>query len=1096
MMRYRKSAALPIVSVAPDPLWYKTAIIYEVHVRSFADSNGDGIGDFVGLTGKLDYLQDLGITALWLLPFYPSPLRDGGYDIADYTEINPVYGTMEEFQQLLEEAHRRGLRVITELVLNHTSNEHAWFQRARTAPAGSPERDFYVWSDTADRYTETRIIFKDFETSNWSWDPLARAYYWHRFYSHQPDLNFDNPAVHEALLRVVDFWLDTGVDGMRLDAVPYLYEREGTTCENLPETHAFLRELRAHVDRKYEARMLLAEANQWPMDAAAYFGEGNECHMNFHFPLMPRMFMALQMEDSFPIIDILRQTPAIHETCQWATFLRNHDELTLEMVTDEERDYMYQVYTEDPNARINLGIRRRLAPLLGSRRKIELMTAMLFSLPGTPVLYYGDEIGMGDNVYLGDRDGVRTPMQWSADRNAGFSKVNPQRLYLPVILDPEYHYEAINVEAQESNPQSLLWWTKRLIALHREHPVFGFGDIQFLHVENPKVLAFVRSHQNERVLVVANLSRQPQYAELDLAAYAGTTPVEIVGRTRFPTITDRPYMLSFGPHTFLWFQLEPVASDVRTRATLRAAESWNRVADDRRALAQAIATYASERRWFRSKARVQRRARIVDLLDLPGVHSTSLLALVEIEYADADPESYLVPLGFLSGEPAVHLEQRSPDAVIANLEVTGREPTRGILYDTLVTGEAAQPFLALARSGGTLAGQHGRLVGHGSDALRDATVEEVAARVVELEQTNSTVPFGDKVILKVFRQLETGPNAELEIGRYLTEQAPLTRTAPLLGSVSYERAGEEPAAAAILHAMIPNQGSAWTLFAAELDTLFETVVGQDPPLLSTRHPLDLLGQDPPAVLLERAGHYLRYATLLGRRTAEVHAALAAGRGPAFAPEKYTVMYQQSLFQGTRKTLVRTFETLAKKVSTLPAEVQDDVRAVLLAQPKIEERLRAVQARPLDATRIRVHGDLHLGQVLFTGDDFVIIDFEGEPARPLRERRYKRVAARDVAGMLRSFSYAAESALRTGVTRTQDKERLRPWAAAWTAWVSTSYVAGYLEVGGSLVPADPAVHRLLLDFYTMDKCIYEIAYELNNRPDWLPIPVRGLLELVG
>src|SRR5262245_58434050 len=451
-----------------DPLWYRDAIIYELHVRAFHDSAGDGVGDFRGLAEKLDYRTDLGITALWLLPFYPSPLRDDGYDISDYTSVHPAYGTLADFKHLLREAHRRGLRVITELVLNHTSDQHPWFQEARRAPRGSPERDFYVWSDTADRYKEARVIFKDFESSNWSWDPVAGAYYWHRFYAHQPDLNWVNPAVRKAMRRVLDFWLEMGVDGLRLDAVPYLYEREGTSCENLPETHAALKALRRHVDERYGSRVLLSEANQWPEDAVAYFGEGDESHMAFHFPLMPRMFMAVRMEDRYPIVDILAQTPLVPAGSQWALFLRNHDELTLEMVTDEERDYMYRVYAHDPQARINLGIRRRLASLLGNdRKRIELMTGLLFSLPGTPVLYYGDEIGMGDNIFLGDRDGVRTPMQWSGDRNAGFSRANPQRLYLPVVIDPAFSYESLNVESQQENLNSLLSWTKRLIALRK-----------------------------------------------------------------------------------------------------------------------------------------------------------------------------------------------------------------------------------------------------------------------------------------------------------------------------------------------------------------------------------------------------------------------------------------------------------------------------------------------------------------------------------------------------------------------------------------------------------------------------------------------------
>ncbi|HSP55550.1 MAG TPA: maltose alpha-D-glucosyltransferase, partial [Dehalococcoidia bacterium] len=515
-----------------DPFWYRDAIIYETHVRAFSDSDGDGIGDFRGLTQKLDYLQDLGITAIWLLPFYPSPLKDDGYDIADYTNVHQNYGTLRDFMVFLREAHTRGIRVITELVLNHTSDQHPWFQRARRSAPDSRWRNFYVWSDTTEKYKSARIIFKDFESSNWAWDPIANSHYWHRVYSHQPDLNFDNPETKEALFNVLDFWLDAGVDGLRLDAVPYLYEREGTSCENLPETHGALKELRRHVDRGYPNRMLLAEANQWPEDAISYFGDGDECHMAFHFPVMPRLFMAVQMEDRFPIVDILNQTPPIPDGCQWGLFLRNHDELTLEMVTDEDRDYMYRVYAEERQARINLGIRRRLAPLLGNnRRRIELMNGLLFSLPGTPIIYYGDEIGMGDNIYLGDRNSVRTPMQWSGDRNAGFSRANPQSLFLPVTIDPEYHYETVNVEAQQNNPHSLLWWMKRLIALRKRYRAFSRGSIEFLFPDNRKVLTFIRRFEGETILVVANLSRFVQYVELDLSAFRGRRPVELFGHS-------------------------------------------------------------------------------------------------------------------------------------------------------------------------------------------------------------------------------------------------------------------------------------------------------------------------------------------------------------------------------------------------------------------------------------------------------------------------------------------------------------------------------------------------------------------------------------
>ncbi len=656
-----------------DPLWYKDAIIYETHVRAFCDSDADGIGDFPGLTQKLDYLQDLGITAIWLLPFYPSPLRDDGYDIADYTSVHPAYGTLSDFKTLLREAHRRGLRVITELVVNHTSDQHPWFQRARRSKPGSAARDFYVWSDTPQKYRDARIIFKDFEASNWTWDPVANAYFWHRFYSHQPDLNFESPQVRRHLFRALDFWLKLGVDGLRLDAIPYLHEREGTNCENLPETHAFLKSLRAHIDRHFSGRMLLAEANQWPEDAAAYFGDGDECHMAFHFPLMPRMFMAVRMEDRYPIVDILSQTPAIPATAQWALFLRNHDELTLEMVTDEERDYMYRVYAEDRQMRINVGIRRRLVPLLGNdRRKIELMMALLMSLPGTPVLYYGDEIGMGDNIYLGDRNGVRTPMQWSGDRNAGFSRAPAQRLFLPIVTDPEYHYEAINVEVEQNNPSSPLWWTKRVIALRKSHQAFGRGTMAFLQADNRKILAYVRAHAEETILVVANLSRFSQYVELDLAAHAGLVPVELFGRNEFPPIGSSLYPLTLGPHNVFWFALQnprglgAAVSGAPDKVELTCAGSWDEILrpGGRAGLEEALPDYLRRRRWFGGKARKIKSARILESVPVDG-EGLPHWTLVRVEYVDGDPETYLLPLSFASGPKADAIAREAPQAVVA-----------------------------------------------------------------------------------------------------------------------------------------------------------------------------------------------------------------------------------------------------------------------------------------------------------------------------------------------------------------------------------------------------------------------------------------------
>ncbi len=541
---------------ASDPLWFKDAIIYELHVKAFADGNADGIGDFQGLIQRLDYLQGLGITCIWILPFFPSPLRDDGYDIADYMNVHPSYGTMDDFKAFLTAAHDRDLQVMIELVINHTSDQHPWFQAARNAPPGSPEREYYVWSDTDHKYHDVRIIFTDTEKSNWTWDPVAKAYFWHRFFSHQPDLNFDNPVVLEEVLRVMRFWLDLGVDGLRLDAIPYLLERDGTTCENLPETHTIIKKMRAEMDAGYSNRIILAEANQWPSDVRPYFGDGDECHMAFHFPVMPRIYMALRQEDRLPIIDIMSQTPDIPEECQWGLFLRNHDELTLEMVTSDERDYMYLAYSADPRTRINLGIRRRLAPLMdNNRRRIELLNSLLFSLPGTPIIYYGDEIGMGDNVYLGDRSGVRTPMQWDSDRNAGFSRANPAMLYSPVIMDPVWGYQALNVDAEESDPSSLLNWMRNLIALRRLFRVFGRGTLRFLTPPNRKILAYLRSLDGEQVLCVTNLSRYAQPVDLDLSDLDGMTPVEMLGYVEFPAITREPYRLTLGPYGFFWLEL-------------------------------------------------------------------------------------------------------------------------------------------------------------------------------------------------------------------------------------------------------------------------------------------------------------------------------------------------------------------------------------------------------------------------------------------------------------------------------------------------------------------------------------------------------------
>ena len=1103
-----------------DALWYKDAIVYELHVKAYRDSDEDGVGDFRGLTEKLDYLQDLGVSALWLLPFCPSPFRDDGYDIADYTGVDPAYGTIRDFKAFLREAHRRGLRVITELVLNHTSDQHPWFQKARRARAGTAARGFYVWSETPDRYREARIIFQDFESSNWSWDGVANAYYWHRFYSHQPDLNYDNPAVHKAMSRVLDFWFGMGVDGLRLDAVPYLYEREGTNCENLEETYAFLRKLRAHVDSRFENRLFLAEANQWPEDAVAYFGEGDLCHMAYHFPLMPRLFMALRMEDRFPVIDILEQTPTIPETCQWALFLRNHDELTLEMVTDEERDYMYRVYAQNPRMRINLGIRRRLAPLLGNnRRRIELMNGLLFSLPGTPILYYGEEIGMGDNVYLCDRNGVRTPMQWSSDRNAGFSRANPQRLYLPIIVDPEYHYETVNVEAQQNNPGSMLWWTKRLISLRKRYKAFGRGDIRFLDPSNRKILAFVRTWGEESILVVANLSRFVQYVELDLADYAGMIPVELFGGTEFPAVGPQPYFLTQGPHSFYWFILRPQADiepqkDVGTaaeeRKLLRVAKRWDEVVgpDLRASLEALLPEYLPGCRWFGGKARAIKWVRIVETIPFPNRGAGTVLTLLQVDYKDDEPEMYALPLTYAAGEPAEVVWKEHPQAVVARLRIR-QAAEEGILYDALLAPEFAWTLLDTIGRRRPRKGRDGEVVPSASQTLKgigQGEEEEWRPRVLGLEQSNTSLVYGRRFILKMIRRLETGLNPDLEIGRFLTRHR-FPHIPHVAGALEYAAPRQEPITLAVLQHFVPNEGDAWTYTLDRLNQYFENCMARDhrheTAEIPRAHLLDLIEEEPPTTVAELIGPYLEMAHLLGRRSGELHVALGAEtEDPAFRAESFSKLYQRSLFQSMRNLSRQVFLLLRSRLPHLPATVRPLAERVLEQDKEIGGRLRGFAQQRIRGKRIRCHGDFHLGQVLHTGKDFVIIDFEGEPARPLGERRIKRSPLRDVAGMLRSFHYAAYAAIlareEQSQLRPEDAPFLEFWARLWNAWVSAAYLKSYLETAGTeagLLPSDAKDLRRLLEFHMLEKAVYELGYELNNRPAWVRIPLQGVAGIL-
>jgi len=1093
-----------------DPLWYKDAVIYQTHVKTFMDSNGDGIGDFSGLTEKLDYLKDLGITAVWLLPFYPSPLKDDGYDIANYTGVHPSYGTLRDFNRFMKEAHRLGLRVITELVINHTSDQHPWFQRARRAPKGSRERDFYVWSDSPEKYKKTRIIFKDFEPSNWTVDPVAGAYYWHRFYYHQPDLNFENPEVRKTVFRLMDFWLKRGVDGLRLDAVPYLFEREGTNCENLPETHQFLKELRAHIDKHFPNRMLLAEANQWPEDAVPYFGRGDECHMAFHFPIMPRMFMALRMEDRFPILDIMDQTPRIPESCQWAVFLRNHDELTLEMVTDRERDYMYQVYARDREMRINLGIRRRLAPLLGNdRRAIELMTSLLFSLPGTPVLYYGDEIGMGDNVFLGDRNGVRTPMQWSADRNAGFSRANPQRLHLPIIIDPEYHYEAVNVDTQENNPRSLLWWMKRTIRIRRQHKAFGRGSLSFLKPANPRVLAFVRQFEDETLLIVTNLSRFAQSVQLDLSEHAGRTPVELFGETSFPPITDGYYLMTLGPYAFYWFSLksrktEGTVDTDYTIPTLRVRGSWKSALEERLSnLEGFLPAYLRRRRWFGGKARRFDHVKITKSLPLTLNGNSNHLLFVEVEYVDGRRETYLLPLTFDTGEKAEAARAGNPSAIL--VEIRGTE--QGILYDALWDEDFTTGLLKAILTHRRIRGERWLLEGSTTNALMKEVPpldEMPAPRVSQAEQSNTSILFGDKLILKMFRRLEPGTNPDLEIGRFLTG-AGFPNIPGVVGALEYREPNREPSTIAVLHRFVENQGDAWEYTRDYLDRYYESAVAR---ARETQPPREIpdklwasLDREAPPEARELFGVYLTQAALLGRRTGELHLALASGvADSAFAPEPFTDFIRQSEYQSLRSLLAHVFRDARRKVEDAPEAFRPALERILSLESKIIDRFRRLREVQLSSMRIRIHGDYHLGQVLYTGKDFVILDFEGEPARSLSERRGKKSPLRDAAGMLRSLHYASYASMLEQEEGADplDLERMEPWRQLWYKWNSIYFLQEYFETckKAPFMTDNQEEMVLLMEAYLLEKAIYELGYELNNRPDWIRIPMEGILEIMN
>jgi maltose alpha-D-glucosyltransferase / alpha-amylase len=1074
--------------IAERPDWYKDAIIYELHLKAFHDANGDGVGDIPGLIEKLDYIQGLGITAIWLLPFFPSPQRDDGYDISDYRDIHHSYGSLSDFRQLVRETHKRGMRIVIELVINHTSDQHPWFQRARRAKPGSVVRNFYVWSDTDEKYKGTRIIFTDTEKSNWTWDPVAGAFYWHRFFSHQPDLNFDNPHVVRAVLNTMHFWLDLGVDGFRLDAIPYLCEREGTSSENLPETHAIIKQIRAELDTEYSGKLLLAEANQWPEDVKDYFGDGDECQMAFHFPLMPRIYMAIAQEDRHPITDIMRQTPEIPETCQWAVFLRNHDELTLEMVTDSERDYLWLTYAADRRARINLGIRRRLAPLmLNDRRKIELMNGLLLSMPGTPIIYYGDEIGMGDNIYLGDRDGVRTPMQWTPDRNAGFSRADPARLYLPPIMDAVYGFQALNVEAQSHSLSSLLNWMKRLISVRQSLKVFGRGTLTFLYPSNRAVIAYLRQFEDTTVLCVMNLSRSAQAVELELAACAGRVPIEMLGRMPFPVIGDGSYSITLQAYGFFWFELTKPSEDMRPATQIvpelvtlvqigslaTTVEGRNRGILER----EVFPAYLRGRRWFAQKDERRIEVAVVTTLcfSLGGRERCWIVA----EAQGKGKVAYSLPLvgEYDAASPP------PPQAILAKLRRQYRE---GFLLDALfgeefvrAVVEAIQQNAVLEASGGTLSFRPTAAF------LKAAVPEKPVIRIGGAEQSNSSALIEEWLIVKFYRKVAAGTHPEIEMGDFLTSEAHFPNAPALFGSIQLVDGDGRETALGVAHAWVRNQGDGWTNTLAYLDRF-----------LQDRRVADTDQQPAPT---EAHAAYLVRIEQLARRTAEFHRALYVESGdPAFQAERIPATEignwgeaVVSLVEGALAALGSARNRLSPDDTVLLDE--------LIADPAGRaEQIRRLTKIDEDILVSRYHGDYHLGQTLVVQNDVFLVDFEGPPQLSLEERRRKHSIIRDVACMLRSFDYAAWAALDNATANTPDRgNELRDAIVQWRNQVSRHFIEAYVTAIGDcpLWPRNEETARQLLSLFLIEKAALEVEYEIGNRPSWARVPLAGLRSLL-
>jgi maltose alpha-D-glucosyltransferase / alpha-amylase len=1089
-----------------DPLWFKDAIIYELHVRAFFDGNNDGIGDFQGLIQKLDYLEDLGINTIWLLPFYPSPLKDDGYDVSDYYDIHPDCGTLSDFKQFLKEAHRRNIRVIAELILNHTSDQHPWFKKAKKSKAGTRAREFYVWSDSADKYKDARVIFTDEENTNWTYDAEAKAYYWHRFYRHQPELNYENAEVQLEMIKVVDFWLKLGVDGFRLPSVTFLFEEEGTNCENLPQTHAFLKRLRAHVDKHYKNRILIAEANLWPEDAATYFGNGEECHMNFHYPLMPRLFLALRTEDSYPIVDIMDQTPATPINSQWALFLRNHDELGLEMVTEEEKDYLFKAYANEANTKFNIGIRRRLAPLLNNdRRKIELLYTILFSLPGSPVIYYGDEIGMGDNVYLGDRFGVRTPMQWNTNQNAGFSGANPQKLYLPIITDPVYRHESVNVETQEGNPSSLLWWMKHLISMRKRLNIFGRGDIKFIESSNAKVLAFARFFENQRIIVIANLSQFSQLATLNLTEYKDADMTEVFSQNRFMNVEDGNYNITIGPYGYFWFEVDDAEKKEKAQAggelgLVKTDISWERLFDNYNEVRlferKMLPPFMKKCRWFGGKAKVISKIGIHKTISLKVDGDTHFLTIIEVHYVQRLPELYFLPLTFVHADSILERVEYTVQSVVCRAEIQGKA---GFIMDSSYD-KLFRDFLFNGMSKELrLKDDENGVLHFNTGVFAKLDARKIDSKILKADQSNTAIIYNDKYFFKFYRKIEKEINPDLEIVRFLTEHTTFQNCPKYAGSIEYHDAEGKIIVFGLLQEKVDNQGDSWGMAVDSVGRYYERILangkGIKLPKLINKPAIKF--EEAPDLIQEFIGRgfYERVARL-GQRTAEMHLALASdSNNPAFSPEQFTANYQRSLYSSLRKLMRDRFSLLETSMSKLEPPIQEFAKEVLAMEETILESFSEVYQVKMEAIKTRIHGDYHLGQVLFTGKDFVIIDFEGEPGFSFSERRLKKNPFKDVAGMMRSFHYAAFGKILLNENyRDRDMEFLEQAAEQWQHYISRFYLGAYMDKMGMGTTLSDENDTLIRTFL-LEKAIYELGYELNGRPDWTIVPLRGIHYLV-